>query len=226
MKRFILAMIILGTSHVLWGQSDTVSDEPPFEPAKTLSVTDFTVPLSSVASGTLVLDAVITDTGKVQKVEMRRDIASLTEVAVKSVKEWAFSPATFAGKAISSRMPVAVTVRPPLADVGPTPLPELKPQTEAGIQAAFQPAEVLHAVFPTYSAANQVYAITVVLEITLSATGKLKDAKVLMDAPPATADAEAALEDWRFMSATWNGHPVTSTAVVVFVFKPPVYQPR
>lgn len=223
MNRLILALIILGSSPVVWAQTDTATEEPPFEAAEALSVTDVTIPFSSIASGTLVLDAVVSDTGKVRTVEVRRGIVSLTEAAVSAVQGWTFAPATFAGKAVASRVPVAVTVRPALDVVQPMPLPALKPQTEAAIQAQFQPAEVLHAAFPSYSGENAVYPVTVVLEVALSARGKVKEVKVLRDVPGATDDAEAVVGDWRFMPATWNGHPVPSNIVLAFVFRPPVY---
>jgi hypothetical protein len=166
-----------------------------------------------------VLDALITEAGEVQKVEIRRDIACLTQVAIHAVSDWKFSPATYAGKAIASRMPVAVTFTP-LSYTDPDPLPTLIPQTEAAIQAEFQPAEVTRAAFPPYFAATMVILRDVVLEVPLSAKGKAQEAKVLRGFSPLTENAKAVVRDWRFMPATFNGHPVPSKIVLAFVFQP------
>jgi hypothetical protein len=220
-KRILLALAVLASTQALSPQTDAPRESPSFEPAEVLSVTDLTVPIASMASGTVVLDAVLNDKGEVQKVENRRRIPSLTEAAVSSLEGWKFSPAMIEGKAVASRIPVAVTVRPALQFVEPIPLPPLEPQTDAQIQAEFQPAEVLHAVIPTYSGNNAVYSVTVVLEAALSESGKVKNLKVICDAPGASSDAVAAVADWRFMPATLNGHPVPSKIVLAFVFRPP-----
>jgi outer membrane biosynthesis protein TonB len=167
------------------------------------------------------LDAVITASGKVQVVEVRRDFACLTQVAVQAVEAWKFSPATLAGKPIVSRMPVAVTFRPPSALASPLTLPELKPQTDAAIQAEFQPAEVLRAALPEYRG-DATAAGTVVLEVILSPKGEADDVKVVRDLAPFTAEAKAVVGDWRFMPATLNGVPVPSKIVLAFVSSPPL----
>jgi hypothetical protein len=208
----LLAIMVLGSAQALTAQTATSGAKPPFEPTKTLSVTKITVPILSEASGTVVPDAVISETGNVQRVEVRRDITYLSQLAVNAVKDWKFSPATFAGKAIASRMPVAVTFRPPGLLTAPDSLPALKPQSEAELQAQFQPAEVTHAVFPNYPD-NTVVAGSVVLEVTLSATGKAQEVKVLSDLPPLTAEAKAVVGEWRFT-------PVPSRILLAFVSRP------
>jgi hypothetical protein len=226
MKLLLLAMMILGSSLALTAQTEAPKEELPFQPAETLSITDIEVPFNSIASGTVVLDAVISEAGKVQTVEVRRDIVSLTEPVVRAVKEWEFAPATFAGKAITSRVPVALTVRPPLWQVEQIPLPALKPQTGVAIQAEFQAAEVIRAAFPKYPESSIVNAVTIVLEVTLSEKGEAGEVKVLQDFPPLTVEAKAVLGEWRFMPATFNGHPVASKIVLAFVFREPISPDR
>ncbi|MGO8789643.1 MAG: TonB family protein [Terriglobia bacterium] len=217
MKPWLLALMVLGSARALMTQAQTVKLKPPLQPAEALSVTDITVPDLPVTNGTVVVDALITEAGKVERVEVRRDIANFTELAVHAVEEWKFSPATLAGKPVASRVPVAVTFRPPVSYADPVPLPTLIPQSETAIQAEFQPAEVIHAAFPNYPA-NTVVVGTVVLEVTLSATGKVGEIKVLRDLPPLTEEAKAAAGDWRFMPATFNGEPVRSKIILAFVF--------
>jgi len=232
-------MMVLASTQVLAAQTETSSTEAPFQAAETLSVTDIPAYTNCSASGTVVLDALITETGDVQKVEVRRDIACLTQVAVRAVEKWKFSPATLAGKAIASRVPVAVTFPPQGPSVNPIPLPALKPQSEEAIQAAFQPAEVTRAVFPNYYAPTQTtipvvskedratipkyieHRDTAVLEVTLSAKGEAQEIKVLGNCFPLTKEAKGVLGDWRFMPAAFNGNPVPSKIVLAFVSTPP-----
>jgi len=221
MWRLLLAMMVLGSAHALTAQNEAPKEKPSFQPAETVSVTDIPVLSPCVAIGTVVLDALITEAGEVQKVEVRRDIACLTQLAVHAVEDWKFSPATLAGKAMASRMPVAVTFRPASPFADPVPLPALIPQSEAAIQAEFQPAEVIHAEFPKYTVTTFA-AGAAVLEVTVSEKGEAGEAKVLRDLPPFTEEAKAVVGEWRFMAATFNGRPVQSKMVLAFVSPPPV----
>jgi len=223
MKRLLLALIVLGSAHALTAQTETLRVKPPFHSAKTLSVTDISLPFSCLVDGVVVLEAPITERGEFQRVEVRRGFPCLTPLAVQAVEKWKFSPATFEWKPIASRMPVVVTFRPPGAVVTPATLPELTAQTDAAIQAEFQPAEVIHAAFPEYPY-NTVAFGTVVLEVTLSAKGEAEGVRVLRALTPLTVEAEAVLGKWRFMPATFNGHPVRSKIVLAFVFSP-IYTP-
>jgi len=170
-------------------------------------------------TGTVVLDALITETGEVQDVEVRRDLACFTQLAVQAVKDWKFSPATFTGKAIASRMPVAVTFESSTS-FSPVPLPPLIPQSAAAIQAEFQPAEVTRGRFPHFHTGYTFAEGTVVLEVTLSAKGEAEEIKVLRDVPPFTAEAKDIVSEWRFMPAAFNGHPVRSKILLAFVSPP------
>ena len=216
MWRLLVVIAVLTNTFALVAQTESEIDKPSFHPAEAVSVTDITVPVAG--NGTVVLDAVITDKGEVQKVELRRDIAPLTPLAVQAVQDWKFSPATLDGKAVASRMPVAVTFRPP-GSAAPVPLPALIPQSDAAIQAEFQPAEVTRAVFPRYPDTT-VVAGAVVLEVSLSEKGEAENVKVLRDLPPLTDEAKAVVGNFRFMAATFNGKPVRSKIVLAFVSQP------
>jgi hypothetical protein len=227
MGRLLLAMMVLGSAQAVVAQTETPKEEKSsFQPAETLSVTDITYPITSVVYGTVVMDVLIADTGKTQRVEVRRDIPSLTQTAVSAVENWEFSPATLADKAIASRMPVTVTFCPPAPFANPVPFPPLLPQSEEAIQAEFQPAEVLLAAFPlpTYPATT-VLAGATALEVPLSEKGEAGEIKVLRDLPPLTEAAKAVVKKWRFMPAAFNGRPVPSKIVLVFVAGPQVSFP-
>ena len=166
------------------------------------------------------LYALITETGKVQKVEVRRNFACLTQVAVTAVKDWKFSPATLAGKAIASRMPVAVAFESQVSAPNPFPLPELVPQTAAAVQAEFQPVEVMRAGLPSFHPGYTFAQGTVGLEVTVGAKAEVEEITVLRDIPPFTASAKTVVGDWRFMAATFNGRPVRSKILLAFVSPP------
>jgi TonB family protein len=193
-----------------------VTEESHFQPPEAVSVSDVTIPFRSIAIGTVVLDVMISEEGELRNVQVRRDVASETEEAVRSVKTWKFAPAKFNGKAITSRMTVAVTFNPapPLSENIPLP-PLIHQDDEARIQSSFQPAEVTRATFPTCPV-NALNPGTVILEASINEVGKAQGTKVLRDAPPFTAAAIQAIEDWRFIPATLNGRPVESKVVLVF----------
>jgi hypothetical protein len=169
----------------------------------------------------LVLDVLITEAGETEEVGVRRSTPCLTQVAVGAVENWKFSPATFAGKAIASRMPVAVMFDSQVSAPNPFPLPQLLSQRVAEVRAEFQPAEVTRAGFPPFHAGYTFAHGAVVLEVTLSAKGEAEDIKVLRDLPPFTANAKVVVGDWRFVPATLSGHPVRSKVLLAFV-SPPV----
>ena len=219
MRRMVLAMMVLGSAQALTAQTTTVRVKPPFQSAITLSVHNISVPILSEASGIVVLDAVINETGDVQRVEVRRDIVYLSQLAVDSVENWEFSPATFAGKAIASIIPVPVTFRSPGLLTAPDSLPVLKRESAVELQSAFRPAEATPAVFPNYPD-NTVAAGSVVLEVNLSTTGKTQEVKVLYDFPPIFRGRHGCWGKWRFTPGTHNGNPVPSRIDLAFVSRP------
>jgi len=227
MRRMLLAIMVLGSAQALMAQTVTSRVKPHVQPAETLSVTDIPVPFFCAADGTVVLDAVVTETGEVQEVEVRRDITCLTQLAVQAVEDWKFSPATLAGKAIASRMPVAVTFHPAtsagmtITSGTPLALPALILQSKAAIQAELQPAEVTRAALPKYPY-NTFVAGSVTLEVSLNEKGEAEKVRVLRDLLPLTEESKAVVGDWRFMPATFNGKPVQSKIVLAFVFRPPI----
>jgi TonB family protein len=199
-----------------------VTEESHFQPAKAVSVSDVTIPPSSIANGTVVLDVMISEKGEVRNVQVRRDIASETEEAVRSVRTWKFAPAKFNGKAVASRMTVAVTFNPAPPLCADIPLPPLIHQDDkARLESSFHPPEVTHATFPT-CVDNAASPGTVILEASINEADKAQHTKVLRDAPPFTTTAIRAIEDWRFVPATLNGRLVESKVVLVFCFRQPV----
>jgi len=231
MKRLLLALLVLGSTRILNAQFAALMEQPQFQAAEALSVTEITdpgVPVVNgampprgpgvpVGNGTVVLNAIISETGKIEGGEVRRGLGYFTEVSIHAVENWTFSTATVEGKPVPSRVPVAINFHPPVWKATPAPLPPLIPQSAWAIQAEFQPVEVLRAAYPTYPIRTTVIG-TVVLEATIDVTGRAEKLKVLRDIPPLTDAAKAAVGDWRFMPATFDGSPVPSKIVLAFVF--------
>jgi TonB family protein len=221
MGRLCAAAIALGwlSAQALAPGDPQATEASRFQPAEAVSVSDVTISFPNVANGTVVLDVMISQEGKVRNVQVRRDIASVTEEALRSVRTWKFEPAKTNGKPVTSRVTVAVTFNPapPLATNIPLP-PLIHQDDEARIQSSYQPPEVTRATFPTYPA-DAVSPGTVILEASINKAGKAESTKVLRDAPPFTTTSIQAIEDWRFMPATLNGTPVESKVVLVFCFR-------
>src|SRR5580704_1647980 len=170
-NRILLFLTVFVCTLALTAQTAPETDRPVIYPAQSVSVSDIAIPSMGTASGTVVLDALITDEGKPQTVEVRREIPGLTELAVDAVKDWKFSPARFGDKVIASRIAVAVTFCPTGWQSDQIPLSALKPQSDAAIQAEFQPAEILRARFPIYPVDATAFG-AVVLEVSLNAKGE------------------------------------------------------
>ncbi len=198
------------------------TQESEFQPAKAVCINDITIPPTSVASGTVVLDVTISKEGEVRDIQVRRDIPSETEEALHRVRKWKFEPATLNGRAVASRTTIAVTFNPapPLAENMPLP-PLLQQKQEACPGPCFNPPGVIHATFPGYPL-KAWEAKTVILEVSIDEEGNVKHADVLRDSPPFTSTCMQALDDWRFTPGTPDGKPVGWKLVLVFCFRVPM----
>ena len=88
-----------------------------FDSPSVVTATEAVYPLQSVASGTVVLEVSLDDAAKITDIRVVRGIASLTEPAERSVRQWTFQAAKLDGKPVSSRIVVAFSFVPP--NVGP-----------------------------------------------------------------------------------------------------------
>jgi protein TonB len=90
---------------------------PRYEPPAVITAVEAVYPLQSVATGTVVLEVSLDEAGKITSIRVVRGIASLTEPAERSVRQWKFEPAKLDGKPVSSKIVVAFSFVPP--NVGP-----------------------------------------------------------------------------------------------------------
>lgn len=225
MRSLLAAGVVFAwlSSLLLVSAARDVGEETKFQPAEGLSVSDIPSQPLSAQNGALVLDVQVSETGEVEDIEVRRDLAPLTKEAIRSVKTWKFQPAKVEGRFVASRITVAVNFNP-LSDYSEdVPLsPLILHADETRVKSRFQPADVAFAAMPGYPG-DAFNSGTVVLAVTVSEKGKTDGTKVLRDAPPFTAKALQAAADWKFVPATLNGKPIQSTAILAFVFRLPYH---
>ena len=85
----------------------------PYEPPTVISATEAVYPIRSVASGTVVLEAALDDGGAITSVRVVRGIPSLTEEAIRALRQWKFQAARLNNHPIASKVPVGFVFVPP-----------------------------------------------------------------------------------------------------------------
>lgn len=109
MRRLVMPVVLtlaLGSGRMI----ATIQESPRhFVSAEVVEVTDTYYPPLSVAFGTVVLQATVAESGEIRDIKVIRDVPSLTQEAVRSVRKWKFKPATLGGKPVASSVPVAFT---------------------------------------------------------------------------------------------------------------------
>lgn len=117
--RTLLAWIcIIGLAVGIDAAQQGAKQAPPhYDPPAVISAVEAVYPLQSVAIGTVVLEVSLDEAGRITDVRVVRGIASLTEPAERSVRQWKFQPAAFDGKPVSSKIVVAFSFVSP--NVGP-----------------------------------------------------------------------------------------------------------
>src|ERR1700746_2962712 len=85
---------------------------PEFKAPDVTGASDISYPFNNVASGMVSLSANLGAEGKVQSVQVLRDIAGLTDQATGAVNGWSFSPAKLDGHPVPSTISVHVIFNP------------------------------------------------------------------------------------------------------------------
>ncbi len=112
MKTWTLAFAALAlTAGLALAQKRQEDRAPVYEPPEVVSAADPIYPYNSIAQGSVILQLTISATGELDKVQVLRDVPSLTVEVEKAVKKWRFKPATLDGKAARSTMTASFTFR-------------------------------------------------------------------------------------------------------------------
>ena len=193
-----------------------------FESADLVSAKDIPYPVQSIAIGTVVLEATVSESGNVEDVQPIREIPSLTDVAIESVKSWHFKPASLDGRPIRSRTAVAVTFNPAAAPVANVPLPPPSTNQRSPGPALLQPepVEVIAATLPQYPA-NSVTVGTVVLRVSVDKSGNAESITAVRKIPSLTSQCIRVVKEWKFKPAEFRGRPAPSSIALAFVLRPP-----
>ena len=189
-------------------------------PASIISVTDAYLPYQVVLDGFVILDISLDSRGTVTAIHVLRDPGSMVPAAISSVRTWTFEPAIEDNKARPSEMTVVFVYRP--ADYGGakavlTPFAPVVPHLENDTQT---PVGIVSVAYPEYPVNSVVWG-SVVIQLTVDATGSMTRREVLRPMLPFTQFALDALKKWRFQPAMLRGKPTETNIAVAFVFQSP-----
>jgi TonB family protein len=203
----------------LWMPSPQVSSK--FVPAKVTSASDITFPVNSTATGIVTLAVNLDASGNQQNVDVLRDVPSLTSVALAATKTWVFAPATLDGQAVPSVVATNIVFNPfNPAGVGSQGLSIPLSPVGAGANSAYTSPQILAASFATFPV-NSVSQGSAVLEVSIGSSGSVTKVHAVSGAKPFKTQALAAVKNWKFSPATFQGNPVSSEIVIAFVFPSP-----
>lgn len=189
-------------------------------PPEVVSVTDVTYPPKTDAEGIVVFDVSLTEKGQAAEVGAVRDIPPLTSAAAAAVQEWKFKPASQQDMPTPSAITVAFVYRPPVSIWTPPPFSPALPNPASSTNAVV-PAGILAVAYADYRV-NSTDSGAVIVQLALDTTGKLTDIKILRGMGAFNAPVLAAVKDWKFQPAQFQGEAVRSNVVLVFVYAPPV----
>lgn len=192
-----------------------------FVPASVSKAGDISYPASSLDAGVVTLSVYVEKTGQVLGVTILRDIPSVSGPAAAAVRSWTYTPATLDGKPVQSTLTINIEYDPGFLGADNIPLPppsQVQPISKD--DPPYFPPVLNTAAFAPYPAKAKAQG-AVVLNITLDTNGNASQVVTLRDVPTLTASATAALKNWNFSAATYDGNPIQSHVPVAFVFRSP-----
>ncbi len=220
-RRFFVAVAWIAAA-ILAGAGETRAKEPAhFVPANVRTAGNIPYPASSLDAGVVTLSVSVDAAGQVTGVGILRDISSVSGQAMTAVRSWTFSPAMRDGKAVASTLTINIVYDPGFLGADNIPLaPPSQNEPISKKDPAFFAAQVNTATFAPYPAKAKAQG-TVVFNIALDTAANVSKVVTLRDVPPLTASASAALKNWNFSAATYEGNAVASHMAVAFVFRSP-----
>lgn len=192
-----------------------------FVPASVSKAGDIPYPANSLDAGVVTLSVYIEKTGQVLGVTILRDIPSVSGPAAAAVRSWTYTPATLDGKPVQSTLTVNIEYDPGFLGADKIPLPPpSQVQPISTNDTPFYPPVLNSATFAPYPAKAKAQG-AVVLNVTLDTNGNASQVVTLRDVPSLTSSATAALKNWNFSAATYDGNPIQSHMAIAFVFRSP-----
>ena len=190
----------------------SASAQTGFTPPRLLSAAVPPSPMGAQSGGIAAFDVTLDERGSVAAVEAVQDFAPFGDLLREAVRGWTFEPARDQGRAVRSRVLVLGFFRPPELAVMAPPRPRYK-DTVAPPELPW-PTSVTVPPYPP----NALGSGKVVLEVDISAEGKVSSSRVLNPGSPFDSAATGAAQAWAFRPASRNGRPSATRAFFIFSF--------
>jgi TonB family protein len=164
-----------------------------------------------------VLELEVSETGMVREMRPLQQSPGAGDLVEPAIARWRFEPATERGRDVTSHALVAAIYRPSAFYDAPT---IGEPPVIVGAPTADVPFPISAPAprFPPLAVADAV----VIVEVAVSATGRVRHATVVASTPGFDQAAVAAASSWSFRPASRGGRNVETYAYLVFGFRRPV----
>ena len=200
---------VLATS--LWAAQGNKSYR--FDPPRVVSAAETMCPLGSTVSGTVILEVTVEKTGKAGNIKVIHGISKLTEEAERSVRRWNFQPARLNGQRVAAPVLAAFTFSlSPQWFSGPDPV-----QSRGKDLAPYEPIRII-STSPANNPASDVAFGAVTLQAIVDAAGAMGKIEVMDGIAPLAEEAERSVRQWKFLPAKYEGSPLATPMVAVFLF--------
>ena len=180
---------------------------------------ELTIP-PAAGAGEVRLELRVSAAGDVSAVDALLETPPYSERLRAATSSWLFTPAREGGQAVPSRVLVAAVIRPPVlllpGGAGEPPKEVGRPSLEAPA-----PTDVVTPPYPPGARGDGL----VVVEVEISAEGRVTAARLVRPAPGFDEAALGTARSWRFRAAQLGGRSVPAVAYLLFGFREPVTPP-
>jgi TonB family protein len=169
-------------------------------------------PWNVQSGGIAAYDVKLDEAGAVASADIVQDVEPYGRMLGEALPSWRFEPARAEGRAVPSRVLVLGFFRPPGLTFAAPERPRYR-DTEAPEDIPW-PTSVIVPAYP----ANALGSGKVVLEVDVSADGRVSGTRRLTQSTPFDSAASAAVQQWTFRPASRRSREVASRAFLVFSF--------
>jgi hypothetical protein len=196
---------------------------PHFVPPSVMTATDIPYSFASIGLGMVSVTVNLSAAGKIQGIQVLRDIPSLTSPAEAAINQWTFSPGKLEGAPAPSSINISVIFNPTTLQTQNLNVPPPQP-TPPPNPPGYLPPEISAASYASYPM-NSIASGTVVLNVLIGESDQIREVLPLRPIAPLTSSAIATVNSWSINSGTISGKAVNSSLVIAFVFRPPNTSP-
>lgn len=104
----VFSFIRLGLNSSIWKEGKRglpqAGRDLLIEPLRVISTTPAWYPVAGTATGTVILKVTVGKSGAINNVKVMNGIASLTHIAISTVRQWKFAPGEYGGRPIKDSM--------------------------------------------------------------------------------------------------------------------------